>query len=163
MTTKLTPVKDLEYGLGVPPERRLLEPGAEGVSLERYAAIVAERDTRGEGHIWLVRQDGTRETFEQRIVRHSPTGMEFGYGGSGPADLAANILALVVPMKEAWRLHQDFKSDLMARYLVRDGGRLPIVAVIDWVQDRYRAERANPEMMAVERQLRELAAADAEV
>lgn len=26
------------------------------------------------------------------VVRHSPTGMEWGYGGSGPADLARSIL-----------------------------------------------------------------------
>ena len=29
-------------------------------------------------------------------VHHSPTGFEIGYGGSGPADLALNILALAI-------------------------------------------------------------------
>lgn len=28
----------------------------------------------------------------RHVVRHSPTGMEWGYGGSGPADLARSIL-----------------------------------------------------------------------
>ena len=29
----------------------------------------------------------------KHIVRHSPTGMEWGYGGSGPSDTALSILA----------------------------------------------------------------------
>lgn len=29
----------------------------------------------------------------EHIIHHSPTGMEWGYGGSGPADLALSILA----------------------------------------------------------------------
>ena len=33
----------------------------------------------------------------QRHQHHSPTGFEFGYGGSGPADFALNILALFIP------------------------------------------------------------------
>tara|TARA_X000000950_G_scaffold289016_1_gene409095 strand:- start:245 stop:682 length:438 start_codon:yes stop_codon:yes gene_type:complete len=30
--------------------------------------------------------------FKQLVCRHSPTGLEFGYGGSGPSDTALNIL-----------------------------------------------------------------------
>lgn len=35
-------------------------------------------------------------SIPQRHIHHSPTGFEFGYGGSGPADLALNILALAI-------------------------------------------------------------------
>lgn len=34
---------------------------------------------------------GTREPL-RHIVKHSPTGMEWGYSGSGPADLARSLL-----------------------------------------------------------------------
>lgn len=37
--------------------------------------------------------DGRRVYHLKQIVHHSPTGMQSGYGGSGPADLALTILA----------------------------------------------------------------------
>lgn len=48
-------------------------------------------------------------------VRHSPTGFEWGYGGSGPADLARSILAHhlgdVLPSP---RVYQRFKEKVIA-------------------------------------------------
>jgi hypothetical protein len=56
------------------------------------------------------RVDGeARFNFPQRIRYHSPTGMEFGYAGSGPADTALNVLIHFVDGRKAWALHQDFK------------------------------------------------------
>jgi hypothetical protein len=44
------------------------------------------------------------------LCNHSPTGFEWGYGGSGPAQLALAILADVFHNDQlAVRLHQDFK------------------------------------------------------
>lgn len=54
-------------------------------------------------------QDGPVFNFEQRAVYHSPTGMEYGYGGSGPADAALNVLLHFVDGRTAWRLHQEFR------------------------------------------------------
>lgn len=37
--------------------------------------------------------DGSKVTHPLRhVVKHSPTGFQWGYGGSGPADLALSIL-----------------------------------------------------------------------
>lgn len=36
--------------------------------------------------------------IRQRHKHHSPSGMEFGYAGSGPADFAINVLALFLPV-----------------------------------------------------------------
>ena len=37
--------------------------------------------------------DGSHQTHPLRhVVRHSPDGFQWGYGGSGPADLALSIL-----------------------------------------------------------------------
>jgi hypothetical protein len=58
--------------------------------------------------------------------------MEFSYAGSGPADCAATVLALLLPLKEAWRLHQPFKRDIIAR-IARDGGVLEMADVRAWV------------------------------
>ncbi len=54
------------------------------------------------------------------VVYHSPNGFEWGYGGSGPADLALSILADYFGEKptktqlyrghcRCWQHHQDFK------------------------------------------------------
>ena len=45
------------------------------------------------------------------IVRHSPTGFEWGYGGSGPAELALNILSAIVGREtaEEMGIYQKFK------------------------------------------------------
>jgi hypothetical protein len=42
-------------------------------------------------------EDAFVVTFNIPCRHHSPTGMEFGYGGSGPADFALNILAIFIP------------------------------------------------------------------
>ncbi len=72
----------------------------------------------------------------QHVIRHSPTGLEWGYGGSGPADLALSILADyfgeaadlpaavfagytskgqdAIERTKAWKIYQDFKSAVIA-------------------------------------------------
>ena len=64
------------------------------------------------------------------ITHHSPDGIEWGYAGSGPADLALSLLAdffdetpervrdalrsLWAPRSKAAALHQRFKSEFLA-------------------------------------------------
>jgi len=77
--------------------------------------------------------------IEQRFVYHSPTGFEWGYGGSGPADLALNILGLFVPPPEAWRLHHDYKRDVIAG-IGHEGGTITAESVIDWIKLQWARE-----------------------
>lgn len=89
---------------------------------------------------------GVDVSIPQSVVHHSPAGFEWGYGGSGPADLALNILAAIFPGDEvkcfrgrcsetAWSLHQEFKWKFVAA-LPRDGGVIRAVAVEHWLGDR---------------------------
>jgi Family of unknown function (DUF6166) len=48
---------------------------------------------RREGYAVSVTVDGRRLNPRQDLWNHSPTGFEWGYGGSGPAQLALAILA----------------------------------------------------------------------
>src|SRR3990170_8477957 len=50
-----------------------------------------------------------------RVWCHSPSGFNWGYEGSGPAQLALAILLLVTNNDIAARLHQDFKREVIAR------------------------------------------------
>src|SRR6266436_5928682 len=62
----------------------------------------------------IVTVDVNNRTRQLRhIPYHSPDGFEWGYGGSGPADLALNILGLFVAPPEAWRWHQHYKGDVL--------------------------------------------------
>ena len=51
------------------------------------------------------------------IRSHSPTGFEWGYGGSGPAQLALALLADALGDTELAQMHyQDFKRAFVARW-----------------------------------------------
>jgi len=53
----------------------------------------------------------------QRLWNHSPTGFSWGYGGSGPAQLALALLYDVTGDKElSVKLHQDFKGNFVASW-----------------------------------------------
>lgn len=57
---------------------------------------------------------GIKTNVPRQIYRHSPTGYNFGYGGSGPADWALNICLLLVHADDAYNLYQKFKFQFVA-------------------------------------------------
>lgn len=54
------------------------------------------------------------EYLSQQIRNHSPDGFNWGYGGSGPAQLALAILLEYLPVKYATKLYQDFNFKFVA-------------------------------------------------
>jgi hypothetical protein len=57
----------------------------------------------------------------QSVFNHSPDGFAWGYGGSGPAQLAlAILLAAGVPESSALALHQEFKRRFIEPLPIRD-------------------------------------------
>ncbi len=85
------------------------------------------------------------------VTHHSPTGFEFGYGGSGPADLALNVVENILYhlnytgprmrcfdgtcFELAFTLHQDFKWDFISQ-CPRAGGRIPYEVIKTWIIER---------------------------
>ena len=65
----------------------------------------------------FVTHDGRELDLRLDLWNHSPTGFEWGYGGSGPAQTALAILAdyLKDDDDRACRLHQKFKWDVIAK------------------------------------------------
>ncbi len=80
------------------------------------AVAYVVRRTGGAGSVQCLRvaDDGTTTPLAQR-VHHSPTGMEYGYAGSGPADLAHTLLADVVGADVDPAIYQAFKHEVIAR------------------------------------------------
>ena len=119
----------------VPGDFTLFEPMNEG--------IILRRDDRG---VWT--------NVPHVVTHHSPTGYEFGYAGSGPADLALNIVEIMLnrlgssgERVTCWRgdcwalayaLHQEFKFQFIAS-APRAGLVIPYVEVEQWIRERMPA------------------------
>jgi hypothetical protein len=104
------------------------------------------------GGTTLHRVGETQFNIVQRYKHHSPSGMEWGYAGSGPADFALNILALFDDQMDrgvtfgeyetlwdgqkvhptVYRLHQRFKRDFIAT-LPYEGGTIHGYAIMGWL------------------------------
>lgn len=104
------------------------------------SGVVLQRDAGGRVHT----------NVPHLVTHHSPSGFEFGYGGSGPADLALNIVEFVLrgigyrgPVmgcmvgqcyERAWMLHHDFKWEFVATMPQQEGGVIPYGVAVGWVR-----------------------------
>lgn len=71
---------------------------------------------RREYHFTVVAVNGRPLDPRFDLWEHSPTGFEWGYGGSGPAQLALALLAdHLGDDEQAVALHQDFKWALVSK------------------------------------------------
>lgn len=66
----------------------------------------------------------------KHIIRHSPTGMSWGYGGSGPSDLALSLLTEVIGLEKAEKCYQVFKSEVVS--LFSDRWKITTDEIQDW-------------------------------
>lgn len=110
--------------------------------MSRRTTYVGERDADGIGHVYVEQRESGRliRRFElPHVVRHSPTGLEWGYGGSGPADLALSIMAHINEVQGvSVSLYQTFKMDVVSG-LDRDGFQLHASDVREWLSKRWSA------------------------
>jgi hypothetical protein len=85
-------------------------------------------------------EEGIQTNVPWRIKKHSPTGMEWGYGGSGPADFALNILSVFIGQEEAERdgLYQLFKWDFVSS-LPQEGGTIQREKILEWIEAKKNA------------------------
>lgn len=109
---------------------------------EQDDGVVTGRRVDGEGRVEI---DGAPLDWEASLAvrNHSPTGPEWGYGGSGPAQLALAILLAVIEPERAERLYQAFKTERIAT-IGDDEWSLAISEVKAWVREAERGETARP-------------------
>ena len=99
---------------------------------------------RREGYAALVTVNARPLNPRLDLWNHSPTGFEWGYGGSGPAQLALALLAdHLSDDDQAVALHQDFKRAVVAK-LPRHGWSL----TSEQIEQTLRALRANDALAA---------------
>jgi hypothetical protein len=111
-------------------------------NLSLNQALVLQRDGDNDHAI-------VRTNVPHLVVHHSPSGFEFGYGGSGPADLALNVCQFYLNsigyqgMKTdcfdgccwslAWVLHQEFKRTFIAS-APHKGINIPMSEIKAWFE-----------------------------
>jgi hypothetical protein len=89
------------------------------------------------------------------VFNHSPSGFEWGYLGSGPAQLALAILCDYLGQPQlALRFYQEFKEETVARWN-DDEWTLTEGELAEWFNKAARDERLRltREAIALERQL----------
>jgi hypothetical protein len=143
---------DLYYGYEEKRHRQL-NPSHHEIAEIHFSREAHDERQRGRALVEIVYHNraGTWPV-RQRYVRHSPDGFEFGYGGSGPADCALNLLALFIPVKEATfgGLYQDFKDRFVARIDQEKGGTVDAADVRAFIVERWNVEETKtPEVAAV--------------
>jgi len=118
-----------------------------GYTKEEIERLASSPITEG---VFMVRVGGPGDVItnvEHRVKHHSPTGLEYGYGGSGPSDMALNLCEMIVEeegfetngfvelsngsvSRTTYRVYQDVKWALIAK--VDDaGGVLAYDRVLD--------------------------------
>lgn len=98
---------------------------------------VTYRGTRhGPGQVIVtVQRGGTVYPLPHR-VHHSPDGFEWGYGGSGPSDLARSLLADYIGAVPDPNVYQRFKFEVVAA-LPADGWTLTDADIAQWLDGRH--------------------------
>jgi len=97
------------------------------------------------GQVIMVYEDGTKTLYGayplKHIVRHSPDGFNWGYGGSGPADTALSILTDCVGRDVANAFYQRFKSEFVEDW--KDDFQITEYEIKDWLKSESFKRNCN--------------------
>ncbi len=76
-----------------------------------------------------------KNNLPKHIVKHSPDGFSWGYGGSGPAELARCLLLEVMgkDYDDNWH-YQDFKKDYVMNW--KDNWQITDKEIREWVKQK---------------------------
>lgn len=78
------------------------------IFIERLPMI--REDFAGNLHALVDTATGVRTNVQPLDMKKSPTGFNYGYGGSGPSCFALNVMLMFCKdADDAWKIYQDFK------------------------------------------------------
>jgi|LFRM01.1.fsa_nt_gb hypothetical protein len=97
----------------------------------------ANRTLHG-NQVFVKRRNGSIYPL-RHICRHSLDGFEWGYGGSGPADLALSILTDTVEPEMAERHYMAFKREVISG-LPFEGWQIKEELIRAWIEWREAGE-----------------------
>lgn len=147
-------LKSIKAGLG-PACRSKAGRSAQGKLFDENSVLNDVGTLQEVGLVCRKLADGRLACNVPHIVKyHSPTGFACGYAGSGPSELALNVLHLLLPRagdytdlafgatvvsNDAARLYHDFKREFIAT-MPKDGGYVPIEKINEWLASRLLQE-----------------------
>lgn len=84
---------------------------------------------------FLVLQDGVEldPKLSQAIINHSPDGFNWGYGGSGPAQLSLALLLEETGARLARSHYQKFKWEVISHLPIDGDWELTSDQILDWL------------------------------
>lgn len=91
------------------------------------------------GRVWITSANGPKRPLPQRrdLKQHSAAGFSWGYGGSGPAQLAIALLADASgDDKRALAHYMEFRLDVIARLPVNERFEISALEVRSWLSQR---------------------------
>ena len=71
--------------------------------------------------------------YSQKIINHSPDGFAWGYGGSGPSQLALSLLLEETNKNIALQLYQPFKWSIVSGFEIDRPWELTSVDIRLWL------------------------------
>ncbi len=141
----LSDPKSVERGMGPVCARR------ESAKAEMESGVILLQDPFLKEGLVCKRIDGKLACNIPIEIHHHAEGVEIGYSGSGPADLALNVLNMIFPVEPgvettpifngkvcsrmAWNLHQGFKWKYIAG-MDENGGRVTIEDIYQWIEEQ---------------------------
>jgi hypothetical protein len=147
-------VDELAAHRGTPTERAAhgprprrehdLQSGANATAARTYRC---RRDADG-ARVEVQERDGTVRALRNR-ARHSSAGLDWGHGGSGPADAALSILWDHLGIEPSAAMCEAFKWEIVAR--MRDGAELQGSEISRWRAARGLAHQRPAKGHVVER------------
>ena len=98
-----------------------------------------DNDDLSTARLYLADGDSVKEidpARSQKVYNHSPSGFNWGYGGSGPAQLALAILLEVCNDETAAQMfYQEFKWQFIAT-LPDNEWTIPFDAIDEWITEQ---------------------------
>lgn len=109
---------------------------------------IAWRDEKDEFKVSILVEERQPDGLDlglplKQVVRHSPTGMEWGYGGSGPSDTALSILTDFIKRsglrsnkKAAEKMADHFYMDFKWKFIApaeKEGFKITDVQIHNWL------------------------------
>ena len=73
--------------------------------------------------------------IHSRLKTLSRFAAPWGYGGSGPADFAWNILSIFLGQEEAEQYYMAFKFEVVSA-LPREGGTIKRDFILEWIEKK---------------------------
>ena len=80
----------------------------------------------------ITHPNGNKEPLKHICV-HSPDGFNWGYAGSGPADLALSLLTDIIGKDDAEKLYQSFKNDIITKLKMGNPWTTTEDEIIKWI------------------------------